>query len=43
MFSESFDGAQDGRRRFDIIDFFPFMLTALEACQRFFSNLLDTA
>jgi hypothetical protein len=29
--SESFDGAQDERRGFDIVDDFPFMLRVLEA------------
>jgi hypothetical protein len=38
--SESFDGAQDERRGFDIDDY-PFMLRVLEAFLISFSNLLD--
>ena len=38
--SESFDGAQDERRSFDIFEDFPFMLRLLKHSECFFSNLL---
>ena len=40
MLSESFDGAQDERRSFDIIEDFPFMLRLSKHSESFFSNLL---
>jgi hypothetical protein len=38
--SESFDGAQDERREFDITDDFPFMLRYSKHSGTFFSHLL---
>jgi len=38
--SESFDGAQDERRGFDIFEDFSFMLRLSWHSERFFSNLL---
>ena len=37
--SESFDGAQDERRGFDIIEAFPFMLRLSKHSEPFFSDL----
>src|SRR5262249_16014858 len=37
--SESFDGAQDERRSFDIIEDFPFMLRVSKHSEAFFRNL----
>ena len=39
--SESFDGAQDERRGFDIIEYFPIILRLSKHSESFFSNLLD--
>ena len=39
--SESFDGAQDERRNFEIIEDFPFMLRRSKHSVPFFSNLLE--
>jgi hypothetical protein len=39
--SESFDGAQDERRGFDIIEDFPFMLRLSKHSEPLFSNLLE--
>jgi hypothetical protein len=38
---ESFDGAQDERRNFEIIEDFPFMLRRSKHSVPFFSNLLE--
>jgi hypothetical protein len=40
---ESFDGAQDERRNFEIIEDFPFMLRRSKHSVPFFSNLLGHA
>jgi len=40
--SESFDGAQDERTGFDIIEDFPFMLRLSKHSEPFFSKLLDS-
>jgi hypothetical protein len=39
--SESFDGAQDERRGFDIIEDFPFMLRLSKHSEPFSATLLD--
>jgi len=41
--SESFDGAQDERKGFDIIEYFPIMLRLSKHSESFFSNLVGFA